>query len=187
MGVVQGRDLARQHNFARFESLADVGGGSGNMAIGACEACPALHATVFELESVVPITRQFISEAQLGDRINARVCDLTRQAPKERFDVAVLRSLIQVLSPEQAARAIQNVGRSMRPGGEIYVIGYVLDDERDSPWEAVAYDVAFMNIYEAGRSYTEGEYRAWLAAAGFQDIHRKLLATKSSLITARKS
>lgn len=186
LGVVQGRQLAKQHDFGRFKGLADVGGGSGNIAIGACEACPELRATVLELDRVVPVARQFIADAKLANRVTATACDITQQAPAATYDVAVMRSLIQVLSPDQAARAIQNIGSRIRSGGEIYIIGYVLDDSRLAPWEAAAYDVAFLNIYPAGRSYTDGEHREWLRAAGFEKIERVLLPINSSLITARK-
>ena len=74
----------------------------------------------------------------------------------------------------------------MRPDGEMYILGYVLDDARSSPWEAAAYDVAFINIYQGGQSYTDGEYRRWLKDGGFGQIDRKLLGNNMSLITARK-
>jgi O-methyltransferase domain/Dimerisation domain len=186
IGIVQGRELAKQHDFSRFERLVDVGGGSGSMAIGACEACPGLRATVLDLGRVVPIAQRFISEAGLTERITATFCDITAQPSELTYDVAVLRSFIQVLSPEQAARAIRNIGRSMRLGGEIYVLGYVLDDTRSSPWEAAAYDVAFINIYQGGQSYTDGEYRRWLRDGGFDQIDRKLMGNNMSLVTARK-
>jgi hypothetical protein len=186
LGIVQGRQLAKQHDFGRFSALADVGGGSGNIAIGACQVCPELRATVLDLDQVVPIARQFIADAELTDRITAIACDITRQAPAATYDVAVLRSLIQVLSPDQAARSIRNIGSRIRSGGEIYIIGYVLDDSRLAPWEAAAYDVAFLNVYQGGRSYTEGEHREWLRAAGFGQIERTLLPINTSLISARK-
>ena len=186
LGVVQGRQLAEQHDFGRFGVLADVGGGSGNIAIGACQACTELRATVLELDQVVPIARRFIADAQLAGRITATACDITRQVPTATYDVAVLRSLIQVLSPDQAACAILNIGSRIRPGGEIYIIGSVLDDSRLAPWEAAAYDVVFLNIYPGGRSYTEGEHREWLRAAGFERVERTLLPNNASLITARK-
>jgi hypothetical protein len=185
-GVVQGRDLARTHNFAQYEALADVGGGSGNIAIGACEMCGDLRATVLEVDKVVPITKEFIDSSGLGARVNVEQCDITRELPKTKFDVAVLRNLIQVLSPEQAARAITNVGMSVRSGGQIILIGYVLDDDRRTPWEAAAYNIAFINIYESGQSYTDGEYRSWLKSGGFIDVERKLMPNNMSLITARK-
>jgi len=185
-GVVQGCELALDHDFNRFSSLADVGGGTGNVAIGACQVCPGLHATVLELKRVVPIARRFVDEAGLAGRIRVAQCEITREPPHDTFDVAVLRNLIQVLSPEEAARTIENVGRSMRSGGEVYIIGYVLDDQRREPWEAAAYDVVFLNIYDQGRSYTDSEYRNWLEVGGFGKIDRVLLANNMSLITAHK-
>jgi len=43
-----------------------------------------------------------------------------------------------------------------------------------------------LNIYPGGRSYTEGEHREWLRAAGFGQVERILLPINTSLITARK-
>ena len=74
----------------------------------------------------------------------------------------------------------------MRADGEIYILGYVLDDSRASPWEAAAWDVVFINIYEAGQSYTDAEYRNWLEAGGFGQIERQLMGNNMSMITARK-
>lgn len=42
-------------------------------------------------------------------------------------------------------------------------------------------------MYTNGQAYTEGEYRAWLSAAGFSDIQRTILPDWRSLISARKS
>lgn len=186
LGVVQGRQLAKQHEFDRFGALADVGGGSGNMAIGACEACPRLRATVLELDRITAIARQFIGDAGLADRITVAECDIARQEPDATYDVAVLRSVLQVLPPDQAAGAIENIGRRIRTGGEIYILGYVLDDSRLAPWEAAAWDVAFLNIYRGGRSYTDAEHRDWLRAAGFGKIQRTLLPVNTSLVKATK-
>jgi SAM-dependent methyltransferase len=185
-GIVQGRELSKQYDFHRFQSFADIGGGSGNFSIGACETCPGLRSTVVEIDRVVPIAQKFIAEARLGDRITTAQCDVTQEVPRGPFDAAVLRNLIQVLSPKQAAETIRNVGTSLRKGGEIFIIGYVLDDERRLPWEAAAYDVVFINIYDAGQSYTDGEYREWLQTGGFGKIDRCLLRNNMSLITAQK-
>jgi len=187
IGVIQGRDLARRFDFSRFQLLADVGGGSGSMAIGACEACPQLQGIVLELDRVVPITRQFVDAAGLADRISAIACDITQRNVDDRFDVAVLRSFVQVLPPAQAAQALVNVGQSMRNGGELFILGYVLNDDRSEPWEAAAYEIAFINLYAGGGSYTDGQYRRWLDDAGFVNVERALMANNMSLIRAVKT
>ena len=76
----------------------------------------------------------------------------------------------------------------MNPGDKIYIIGQILDDSRRSPFEAVGFNLTFINLLDAGESYTEKEYRDWLSEAGFVDIERAnfLLADGSGLLTARK-
>lgn len=38
---------------------------------------------------------------------------------------------------------------------------------------AVRTSVIFLNWYDGGQAYTEGEYRAWLTDAGFVEITRE--------------
>ena len=77
----------------------------------------------------------------------------------------------------------------MNPGGTIYIIGQILDDSRLSPLEAVGFNLAFINVFDAGESYTEKEYRDWLSEAGFVDVERAnfLLADGSGLMIGQKS
>jgi SAM-dependent methyltransferase len=185
MGVMQGRLLATRFDFARATRLIDVGGGSGPIAIGACLTAPALRASVVELERVAPIARRFIAEAGLSGRIDAIAGDITQQPAGAGFDIAILRSLIQVLGESQAAAALINTARSLRPGGEIYILGYVLDDDRTAPREAALFEIAFLNMYWEGRSYTEAQYRHWLGDAGFTQFERSMLPNSMSLISAR--
>ena len=135
--LATGRQLAQTYGFDRFRSLLDVGGGSGGLAIAACQCCPELSAAIIELPRVAPIARSFVREAKLGDRVQVLAGDIVERAPERRFDVAVLRSLIQVLGPTQARRALCNVGQAIDPGGAIFVVGHVLRDNRLSPAPAV--------------------------------------------------
>ena len=100
----------------------------------------------------------------------------------------VLRALLQVLSPDDARRAVKNVSAAMKPGGTIYIIGQILDDSRTSPREAVGFNLIFINRFDTGESYTEQEHRDWLSEAGFVDVQRAdfLLADEHGLMTARK-
>jgi precorrin-6B methylase 2 len=62
LAMAAGRALSHALEPDRPSSLLDVGGGSGGLAIGACETLPHLRATVLELPSVAPITEEFIAE-----------------------------------------------------------------------------------------------------------------------------
>ena len=178
------RKLRRDFDFSRCRHLLDAGGGSGGIAVGLCQAFPELRATVADLPSVTPITREFIEQAGLADRIRALSCNFVEDAPAGSYDVAVLRAFVQVLSMEEAGRALANVARALAPGGRIYIMGRMLDDSRIGPPESVAFNFVFINIYDDGRAYTESEHRGWLAAAGFHGVERHRIGEGNSIMTA---
>jgi hypothetical protein len=184
--MATGNVLVDTFDLKRFHNLLDVAGGGGGFSIAACRACPDLRATVVDLPSVVPITREFVKEAGLGDRIKAVPTDVCDHPPEGQFDAAVLRNFIQVISPVQARRALLNVSQALEPGGAIMIWGRVLDDSRLAPIEAVTQNLIFLNQYDAGQSYTESEYRDWLTEAGFVDIDRSQLPGGHSVVSARK-
>ena len=186
--LATGRQFAATEGFSGVRSLLDVGGGSGGLAIGACQAMPALRAAVAELPRVAPIARSFVAEAGLTDRIRVFDLDVAERPPEERFEAAVLRNLIQVLSPDQARPVLRNVGAAVVPGGTITIVGHVLQDSRAAPETAVGINLVFLSVYEAGQAYTEGEHRAWLAEAGFGEIEIRYGAGPggTSIVTARK-
>jgi 2-hydroxy-4-(methylsulfanyl)butanoate S-methyltransferase len=186
--LAAGRDLARLFDFGRFRRLIDVGGGSGGVAIAACQAHPDLMATIADLPRVVPIARAFVEEAGLAGRIDVVAANVVAVPPEGRYDAAVLRSFIQVLSPDEAQRALAHVGQALEPGGSIFIVGRILHDSRLSPPETVAFNLVCLNIYDGGQAYTHAEHRAWLDAAGFRDveIHEGLLPAGAAVVTARK-
>lgn len=168
-----GRALAEDYDFSSFRTLLDVGGGSGGLAIAMTEAYPDLQATVVDLPSVTPITQHIVAEAGATDRVQVMTADVVRGRLTGSFDVAVLKALINVLSPEQARQVLHNVSQVISPGGEIYIVGgSVLDNSRLSPPDLVTFNILMINIYEGGQIYTEKEHRDWLTEAGFEDIQR---------------
>jgi SAM-dependent methyltransferase len=183
-----GRQLAARFGFERVSTLLDVGGGSGGLAIAACQACPNLSATVVELPRIVPFAEDFVRKAGLIERIKVRASNVVEQAPDGRFEVATLRNLVQVLGPEDARRAVSNIGQALAPGGLLVIVGHVLDDSGLAPAEAVGMNLAFLSIYDEGQAHTEREHRAWLADAGFAEIevHYRAAQGGASIVTARK-
>jgi SAM-dependent methyltransferase len=185
--IEYGRDLAARYDFSPYRSLLDVGGGSGGLAMAVTEAFPNIQATVVELPTVTPTTQHFIDEAGAGNRVKVIAADVIRDSIPGSYDAAVMTAFIQVLSPDDARRALINVSKAMNPGGEIYIRGSgIIDDSRTSPSELVAFNLVFLNVYDEGQAYTEQEHKDWLAEAGFGGFKRTILPDGGSIITARK-
>ena len=185
--MAAGRLLAERLNMADCKHLADVGGGSGGLAIGACEASPGLRATVIDLPGTTEITKDFISQSNVAERVGVSGADVTTERPEGTYDIAVLRNLIQVISADQARRVIQNVGQALEPGGRIAIVGRMLDNSRLAPAPSIGINLFFINAFDDGQAYTEQEHRDWLAQAGFVEFDRQALPDESDMVTARKS
>ncbi|MCH2516819.1 MAG: acetylserotonin O-methyltransferase [Dehalococcoidia bacterium] len=181
-----GRDLVARYDFSKHRNLVDVGGGTGAMSFAAVEAHPHICATIADLPAMTPITQRSVREAGFSERVQVVTADLVEGTLDGSYDAVIMKSFIQVLNPDQARRALANIHRVTEPGGTVYILGAVLDESRLSPPEAVASSLNFLNVYDGGQSYTEGEYREWLTEAGYVDVGRVVTSSGSSIVTARK-
>jgi len=185
--VPSARALLQTADFSSVKALLDVGCGGAGMAITITKACPHITATAVDLAQVAPIAQKIVIEEGAAERVKVVAADAVNGPLSGAYDAAVLRSFLQVLSAQDARRAIQNIGSVVNPGGKIFIIGQILDDSRRFPLDAVGFNLTFINFFDAGESYTESEHRDWLSGAGFVEVERSLLPDGGSLMTARKS
>ena len=185
--LATGAALVKNYGLSSRRRLLDVGGGSGGVAIAAVKACPHIRATVADVSNVTPITQRFVAEAGVSDRVEVVTANIVEALIHGSFDAVVLKSFIQVLSPNDARRALKNLNASMGPGGVVYILGIgILDNSRISPRGAAITNTIFINIYDEGQAYTEGEYRDWITTAGFVNFKRDTLPDGLGIITAQK-
>lgn len=181
--MAAGRNLAARYDFSSYRSLLDVAGGSGGLAVAVTEACSDLRATVVDLPTVTPITQHLVAEAGAADRVQVLAADVVNGPLTGSYDVAVMRTFIQVLSADQARRAIRNVSQVIQPSGVVYIMGSVPDDSRLSSPEIVVLNLNYLAYYDKGQAYTEQEHRNWLAEAGFiKGFERTILPNGTSII-----
>ncbi len=181
-----GKALVERYDFSAYRSLVDVAGGSGGLAVGVTESCPNIRATVVDLPSTIPHTKKSVEAAGATGRVGVHSADVVEGPFSGAYDVAVMKSIIQVLSAEDAQQALRHVNQSLAPGGTLFILGTILDDSRLAPSYAVSSNLSYLNIYDEGRAYTEGEYREWLEDAGFVFLERIVVEDGTSIIRARK-
>ena len=171
--LAAGRELAARQDFSRYHRLVDIGGGSGGLAIAMAEAWPHLSITIADRPATALVAERYVEEAGVADRVRVVTADAVKGPLTGSYDVATIRGVFPVLTPDLVQRLLRNVGRALDSGGAVYVIGWVLDDSRHSPIEYATFNLNFVNAYDRAQLYTEDEIRSWLVSAGFQDIERE--------------
>jgi len=185
VAVKAGEELAKRFDFSAHTTLADVGGASGGLVASCVKAYPHLKAAVTDLPSVTPVARALLEEQGVSG-IDIIDWDVLEGPCSRTFDVVVLRALLQVLVPQQAAKALVNIGESVNPGGYVYILGHMMDDSKTAPAEEVIWFLFNMNWEDHAGFYTENDFRKMLTDAGFHDIRRDALPNGDQVIFARK-
>lgn len=163
--------LSKTFDFSNCRNLLDAACGSGTFAISMTQIHPQLSATVVDLPEVTPITIETVEKAGASDRVQVVSADLTCDPIPGKYDSAILNSITQTISQEEARSVINNVGKVVNPGGWLYIFGSgMLEDSRLSPQAAVDINLVLINVYDYGQSITESEYREWLEEAGFENL-----------------
>lgn len=170
IGLGAGRRFARQVDLSQRQKLLDLGGGSGAYCIACCQAYPRLRAVVFDLPPVAAVAQEFIAKNDLGERISTQGGDFTADPFPTDADVAIMASNLPQYSREIIEQVIGKAYQALLPGGELHLIGEMLNAERTGPP-----DPALWGLYEAlynstGLAHSVTDCLGYFEAAGFTDV-----------------
>lgn len=166
--------------------MLDVGGGSGAYAIAFAQARPELEALILDLPRVARIAEGHIARAGLSERLKTRAGDLRRDRFGEGFDLVLLSAICHMLSPEDNLDLLGRCRAALAPGGRIVIQDFILDADKTAPRTAAIFSLNMLVGTEQGASYSEPEYAAWLAKAGFEEVRHIRLTGPSGLMVARR-
>lgn len=167
--------------------MLDLGGGSAANSIAFAQANPAVTAEVLDLADVIPLTREYIQRAGLAGRIQVRAGDMLHDPLGDGFDLVLLSAICHMFSPEENRALFRRVRAALAPGGRLLVQDFILEPEKTAPRFAALFSLNMLVGTRAGSSYSEPEYAAWLAEAGFHDIRRVRLPGPAGLLLATRT
>jgi len=182
-----GRTLARKVDLSSAKTLLDVGGGTGAMAISLCKAYPQLSATIIDFPNVAEIGWQFVSEANLVNRVryvpsNAIDCEW----PTEQS--AVLMSyLLSGVPGEKVSELFGAAWASLEPGGIVIIHDFMVDADRRGPELAALWQLQHMAFTPEAQSLSLDWLAEQLKEAGFEITQQgDLIPGMTKLIVGRK-
>jgi hypothetical protein len=170
--MLQAPAVAAAVDLTGCNRLLDLGGGPGTYAIHFCQANPSLKATVFDLPTTRPFAQRTIARFDMADRVEFVPGDYHRDPLPHGFQTAWLSHILHGESPQAAALIVRRAAAALEPGGHLLVHEFILDDTGDSPLFAALFSLNMLLGTEGGQSYTEGQIRGMMAAAGGRNIRR---------------
>jgi hypothetical protein len=170
IGMGAARRFHKQVDLTGRRRIMDLGGGSGCYCITAAKAYPEITAVVLDLPPVVVVTREFIAENSVADRVTAEACDFTADALPSDADVAIMASNLPQYSREIIAAVVQRVHDALLPGGEFHLIGEILDDDRAGPIGPALWGLSEAVSDSTGLAHSEADVIGYFADAGFDQV-----------------
>ena len=170
IGMGAARRFVRQVDLAGRRQILDLGGGSGCYCIVAAQRYPQLRAIVLDLPPVVEVTREFIASHGLADRVSALAGDFTRDALPAGPDVVIMASNLPQYSREIVQAVITRAFAALAPGGEMHLIGEMLDAARTGPRDPALWGLAEALWGSTGLAHSVAECQAYFERAGFRDV-----------------
>lgn len=170
IGMGAGRRFVRQVDLSERRKLLDLGGGSGAYSIAAAKAYPELTATVFDLPPVTVVTAEYVAEHNLSDRISTQAGDFTRDPFPENIDAVIMASNLPQYGPKLISMVIQKAFDALVPGGEMHLVGEMLDDDRSGPLDAAIWGLGETLSNSTGLAHSRADCIGYLSEAGFTEV-----------------
>lgn len=164
--------------------LLDVGGNSGEFALGCTAGHPHLRCTVADLPGVCALGARNIAGRPGAGQVGFHPLDLRRDALPSGFDTVVFKSVLHDWPDDMAARFIGLAAAALLPGGRLVIVERAPMPPPDGPMPFAALaNLVFLPFFRPATTYA-----SLLAAGGFalERSDSLMLDMPFHLIVARK-
>ena len=154
----------------RFRHLLDIGGASGTWTIAFLRACPSAQGTLFDLPHVIPMAKERLAAAGLGERVKLVPGNFTNDPLPPGADLAWVSAIVHQNSREQNRALFSKVHAALVPGGRIAIRDMLMEEDRAQPVAGALFAVNMLVATEGGGTFTLAELEEDLATAGFKEV-----------------
>ena len=177
--------FANKFDFAKFQTLCDVGGATGLLSIEVAKKHSHLKCISFDLPPVESIARKHIAEAGLEHRIRTASGDFFKDAlPKA--DVITMGMILHDWNLEKKMHLIRSAYDALPPGGALVAIEALIDDARRENVQGLLMSLNMLIEFGDAFDYSGADFRTWCGEVGFKRFEVIRLAGPSSAAIAYK-
>ena len=162
--------LVPAYDFARFGTVADIGGSQGPLLAAILAANPGVRGILFDLPRVVAGAPPVLAAAGVEDRCTVVGGDFFTSVPAGA-DAYILKYIIHDWDDERAIAILRRCRAAMGAGATLLLIEHVLPEhweEGASAVPAARLDLHMLVMTPGGRERTASDFRSLLAESGFE-------------------
>lgn len=161
--------------------LLDLGGGPGHIARAFIELAE-VEVTMVERPRVVDYARRHLDLDEVNGLTLTAGDFMADPLPDGPFDIVLVSNITHMYGPDDNRRLLEKAFDVLEPGG----LAAIADFVRGRSYRAARFAIVMLLGTEAGNTYDDATYRAWLEGAGFSDMRIADVDTDRQMITARK-
>jgi hypothetical protein len=159
--------FAQKFDFARYQTLCDVGGATGLLSIEAAKAHSHLKAISFDLPEVEPIARKHIAAAGLDGRVTTAAGNFFKD-PLPKSDVITMGMILHDWNLENKMHLVRAAYDALPPGGAFVAIEAIIDDARRENVFGLLMSLNMLIEFGDAFDFTAADFRKWCGEAGFK-------------------
>jgi ubiquinone/menaquinone biosynthesis C-methylase UbiE len=168
-----------KYDFSTFETIIDVGAGSGYLLSAILKHYPEAEGVIFDLPAAVKSARKWMEQEALTERCRFVTGDCLKFIPNGG-DIYLMKHLLHLFQDDMALKILHNVRNSMAHYNKLLILEMVIPPTNERFYGKLM-DV-MMLVGTGGRDRTEDEYRALLTAGGFEITQMIPTASPVSII-----
>ena len=171
ISVMANKILVRNLDFSNIRYLVDVGGGDGTNLIEFARTYPQLHGAVFDIPTMIPITKKNIQGAGLHDRLQTMSGNCFEDDFPSQADCLLFAHFFTIWSEEQNIALLKKSYKALPSGGKVIIFNQMQNDDGTGPSSAAVGSPYFLAVATgSGMLYTWSEYKNWMKEAGFETV-----------------
>ena len=185
-GVKEAKIIFLMLKLSKVNRMLDIGGGSAAFSMEFIKQNPKISAVVFDLPHIIPITKKYVDDEKLNDKIELLEGNYLKDDFGKDYDLILLSAIVHINSFEENKKLIKKCFDSLNANGQIVIKDWVMKEDRTEPTGGAFFSLNMLVGTEKGDTYTESEMKDWLINAGIKKIERKDTSFGSSLMIGYK-
>lgn len=152
------------------KTLLDIGSGPGTLSRALVEKREGVELTLLDLPDVLNIAREICASSPAAARIHYHPADYRRDPLPSPVDGILYAGALHQETLESAQQLANRCFAALRPGGRVFIVDLMLDDDRTAPSFSALFQLTMILMRPAARVFSRREITDVLSAAGFDRI-----------------